>query len=267
MTGLLVRVGIDSAFGCWNAPVNTDDWSSVYVPIPEYEDHKQPPGMQTTYRDCEPALNKWTQRGLRFHDGKPTTLPSELSGTHTHLSPDFSCLTYGDTKKWNGKTCPSGIQIARLGEGDFVVFYAGLKPTRKRHDNLEYCLIGQMFVLEVVAHSDIEKKRWHENAKTRSRRAEYKDAVVLRADPNRSGRYSRCIPIGRRRHSISKRTTKPSYRAFPDLLEEWHGLRGGLCGDDGFIERRGTSLPSFGDPDRFLQWLGKKNTDIHHSNW
>lgn len=260
-------MGIDSTpeFGHWNAPVNTDNWHFVYVPVPEYEDHEQPRGMQTTYRECVPTLHEWARRGLRLHDGQPVTLPTELSARHTHLSPDFSYLTYGDTKTWAGRVWPSGHQVESLRKGDFVVFYAGLKPTRKRRDNLEYCLIGQMFVRDVKSHRSIGRERWHENAKTRSRRAEYVDSVVLVADPKISGRYSRGVPIGRYRHSMTRETKRPSYRVIGDLLEKWGGLEGA---DDGFIHRRGNSLPSFADPDEFLKWLSKKDTGaLHHSNW
>ena len=47
--GLLVRVGVDGTYGKWNAPVDPDDWSFVYVPVPEYAD-SQRSGLETTYR-------------------------------------------------------------------------------------------------------------------------------------------------------------------------------------------------------------------------
>ncbi len=34
MKALLVRIGVDQAFGGWNAPVNPDTGEFLYVPIP-----------------------------------------------------------------------------------------------------------------------------------------------------------------------------------------------------------------------------------------
>lgn len=93
------------------------------------------------------------------------------------------------------------------------------------------------------------------------------DFVILRAEPERSGRYSRCLPIGSRRvgrprpESPSRRP-RPAYRVLPELLESW----GGLSVHDGWIERSATP-PSFNRPDRFLKWLTRQNVELLHSNY
>ena len=147
VSGLLVRVGVDGTYGEWNAPVDPDDWSFVYVPIPEYAD-SQHSGLETTYREFEAALTGWPE------------MPERLACMNTHRDPDFQYLTYGDDIR-RGKT------IAAMRPGDFVAFYAGLRPTRPTQDNLVYALIGQMFVKQVLRASDVSRHRLHENAHTR----------------------------------------------------------------------------------------------------
>ena len=208
--GLLVRVGVDGTYGEWNAPVDPDDWSFVYVPIPEYAD-SQRSGLETTYREFEAALTGWPE------------MPERLACMNTHRDPDFQYLTYGDDIR-RGKT------IAAMRPGDFVAFYAGLRPTRPTQDNLVYALIGQMFVKQVLRASDVSRHRLHENAHTRCVAETYSPSdVILRAQPERSGRYSRCLPIGSRRYGKPrpddpKRRPGLAYRVLPELLESWGGL-------------------------------------------
>ena len=45
MKGILVRVGIDSSYGHWNAPVDPNTLNYVYVPIPENPKHQFREGM------------------------------------------------------------------------------------------------------------------------------------------------------------------------------------------------------------------------------
>ena len=124
MKGLLVRVGIDQSFGRWNAPTDPNDWSFAYVPIPE-DSHPQREGLDTTYSDLAGALDAWVR----------IPLPAHLAGRNTHLDPDFACLTYGDKGNRRGKG------IVEMKAGDFVVFYAGLRPTHPTVNKLEYALI------------------------------------------------------------------------------------------------------------------------------
>ena len=246
--GLLVRVGVDGTYGEWNAPVDPDDWSFVYVPIPEYAD-SQRSGLETTYREFEAALTGWPE------------MPERLACMNTHRDPDFQYLTYGDDIR-RGKT------IAAMRPGDFVAFYAGLRPTRPTQDNLVYALIGQMFVKQVLRASDVSRHRLHENAHTRCVAETYSPSdVILRAQPERSGRYSRCLPIGSRRCGKPRpenpnRRPGLAYRVLPELHESW----GGLSVHDGWIERSVT-LPSFSKPGMFLKWLEKQNVKLHHSNY
>ena len=54
MRGVLVRVGIDQAFGGWNAPVDPDTHEFVYVPIP---DRDLRPNVATRYATVADALD------------------------------------------------------------------------------------------------------------------------------------------------------------------------------------------------------------------
>src|SRR5207237_9910015 len=91
MKGLLVRVGIDQAFGAWNAPVDPETGEFAYVPIP---DGPQRRGMETRYSDVAPALRAFPNHAL----------PSALGNQATHLDPDFAHLTYGDNRARRGKS-------------------------------------------------------------------------------------------------------------------------------------------------------------------
>ena len=112
---------------------------------------------------------------------------------------------------------------------------------------LVYAIIGFFLVDEVVP-----RTRWAENAHTR--REPGGDEVIVRARPGKSGRLSRCIPVGEYRDR--------SYRVRKDLLDAW----GGITVKDGYIQRSGR-LPSFRDPGRFLAWWEKQEIHLEQRNW
>ena len=49
MKGILVRIGIDSTYGKWNAPVDPDTLEYYYLPIPENQKHQSKQGMERPY--------------------------------------------------------------------------------------------------------------------------------------------------------------------------------------------------------------------------
>lgn len=81
MNGLLVRVGIDSTDGGWNAPVRLGSGDFAFVTITETKPLR--PGMTHHYDEFTPALKQFGQ-----------CLPVALCGQPTHLDPDFDHLTY-----------------------------------------------------------------------------------------------------------------------------------------------------------------------------
>ena len=219
MKGLLVRVGIDSTDGRWNAPVDSRTSAFAYVTIPEAKPIRS--GLARLYDEFEPAISKF---GLR--------LPDQLIGARTHLDPDFSTLTYGDQGR-------RAQQIGRLGSGDLIVFYAGLRDVNP-NERLVYALTGLYVVDEMVPAHSIKEDRWSENAHTR--RIPGATDLVVRAKPGVSGRLERCIPIGEYRQR--------AYRIKHDLVARW----GGLTVKNGYIQRS-ARLPEFRQPNRFYDWF------------
>lgn len=235
MKGILVRVAVDQSFGHWNGPVDPDTGRFCYVPIPEGT-QAQRADLSTFYRELEPVLATWP--GVK--------LPDLLALAPTHLDPDFAHLTYGDNGTRRGRG------IAGLNRGDFVVFYSGLRPVRPTDCVLVYALIGLMRVHEVVPASSIPEARRGENAHTR-RASVAADDIVLRATPDGSGRFSRCLRIGSFRDK--------AYRVLPGVLDAW----GGLSCRGGYIQRSAVP-PTFLDPERFLRWLAAQDVELMHRN-
>jgi hypothetical protein len=233
MKGLLVRVGIDQAYGRWNAPVDPKTRDFVFVPIPG---SPQRPRFRTSYTSFAKELARFP--GF--------TLPAELVGRPMHLDPDFRHLTYGDSGARRGRS------LAELGRGDFIAFYAGLRPTSAWRDPLLYALIGFYRVRECVRVPEVPRSRWHENAHTRSIKHKGSD-LIIRAEPRGSGRLRHCIPIGEWRSR--------AYRVQPDLLRRW----GGLSCKDGYIQRS-VVPPYFRRPEEFLKWLKKQGPRFVRSN-
>ncbi|OGQ93183.1 MAG: hypothetical protein A2284_05560, partial [Deltaproteobacteria bacterium RIFOXYA12_FULL_61_11] len=196
----LVRVGIDQAFGGWNAPVDPVTGDFVYVPIPESEPFGL--GLATPYSHVLPAL-AYFAAAHPDANRKHVTLPEALADSGMHLDPDFGNLSYGD----NGIRRGSGI--AEFERGDVLVFYAGLRPVSPCDHRLIYAIIGFYRVAAVERAGDVGNTRWRENAHTRRLRPTPTD-IVVRAEPVESGRLRRCIPVGELRDK--------SYRVRRDLL-------------------------------------------------
>jgi len=221
MKGLLVRVGIDSTDGCWNAPMQLASGQFAYVTITDTKPLRD--GMARLYDEFVPVA-------ARFGD----ELPRELLGTPTHLDPDFDQLTYGDQGQ-RGKRITS-----LLTAGDLLVFFAALRPVDGPARPLIYALIGLYVVEEIVPAKCVPQSRWAENAHTR--REPDDGDIVVRAKSGVSGRLRRCIPIGELRGGV--------YRVRNDLLEVW----GGLDIKDGYIHRS-VRLPAFHDTKKFYRWF------------
>jgi hypothetical protein len=231
--GLLVRVGIDSSCGDWNAPVNAQTGAFAYVPIPEARE--QHGGLETGYKGFVAGIK-----------GLGASLPSQLIEAPAHLDPDFRHLTYGD----QGQRARRISAVASEAQEAFLVFYASLRDVRSA--TLIYAIIGFYWVAEVLRASDVPKRRWNENAHTR--RTHCAEDVVVRAVPQKSGRLTRCLPIGSYRDR--------AYRITPSLLKAW----GGLDVRDGYVHRS-AFLPEFQDPGRFLRWFTSQHPQLTAENF
>ena len=231
---LLVRIGVDQAYGGWNAPVDAEG-RFVYVPIPERHGTSFHPGLERRYGEVLPALHRF----CREHDCELGDLrfPQELLDHPMHLDPDFECLTYGDD---GGRR---GAGMVTMGEGDLLVFYGGLRPVHQCAHKLLYALMGVYTVRDVTPVAKVPRQRWYENAHVRRVERGEKD-IVVRAKRGASGRLERCIPIGEWRDG--------AYRVRQDVLEAW----GGLSVNGGFIQRSAVP-PAFNRPEQFLAWLTK----------
>ncbi len=244
MKALLVRIGVDQAYGGWNAPVDAEG-RFVYVPIPEKRDTPFHKGLERRYAEVSPALQRFCddhacrlEKDLRF--------PESLTEYPMHLDPDFEYLTYGDE---GGRR---GARMVDMVEDDVLVFYGGLRPVHRCEQKLIYALMGIYFVREVLHVSSVPPARWIENAHVRKSNRGSTD-IVIWAKPNVSGRMEKCIPIGEWRNG--------AYRVRPDLLEAW----GGLSVKDGFVQRSAVP-PAFDNPSKFLEWLQTQSIRFMQKN-
>lgn len=243
MKGYLVRIGVDQAYGGWNAPVNPDTNEFVFVPIPEPRPMAR--ALVTPYARIETDLSAFRARHPSAVPGS-VRLPAHLGDANMHLDPDFARLTYGDNGLRRGRG------LTALTAGDIVVFYSGLKPIAPCAHRLIYALVGFYEVAESVRVAAVSRAQWSDNAHTRCVDREATD-VIVRAKAGPSGRLERCIPIGEFRHR--------AYRVRRDLLAAW----GGLSCRDGYLQRSAV-LPSLLRPERFMTWFRDQDPTLISAN-
>lgn len=230
LKGLLVRVGADltDESRC-NGPVDVRTGRFVYVPIVETKALR--PQSNRSYEELNAALARLDQR-----------LPRHLEGKSMHLDPDFAALTYGDQGR-------RAEQIWKLQPGDALGFYASLRDIHSAE--LVYAMVGLFVVNDIVKAATVPKGRWSENAHTR--RIPGDSDIVVRAEPMRSGRLERCLPIGEYRDR--------AYRVRRDLLQAW----GGVGVKNGYLQRS-ARLPQLLDPKAFLRWFEDSRIGLQHRN-
>ncbi len=141
MRAYLIRIGVDQAYGGWNAPMDPQTREFVYVPIPESRPMRAE--LRRTYEEIIPALDSF-ERSHASARPALVRLPYALQSQQIHLDPDFSHLTYGDSGTRRGKG------LTELCKDDVLVFYAGLKPVAPSEHQLVYALIGLYRILDVV---------------------------------------------------------------------------------------------------------------------
>ena len=243
MNALLVRVGIDSVYGDWIAPIDPQSRDYVYLPIPEVmRSHKH---LERYYTETLPALNRFCEK-YNLDLESDLHFPIALFNKKMHLDPDFHELTYGD----NGAR--RGANMSRMKSGDLIVFYSSLRPIKRCAHKLIYALIGLYVVKEVVSVGEVEKKLWRQNAHTRRVNPRATE-IVVRAKKNESGRLESCIPIGEWRDR--------AYRVREDIIKKW----GGLSVNNGYIQRSGVP-PAFNHPKQFYDWFLKQNVRLIRTN-
>jgi hypothetical protein len=232
MKGLLVRVGIDSTDGCWNAPMRLSTGEFAYVTITDTKPLRD--GMARRYDEFVPVVKRFGE-----------DLPASLLSQPTHLDPDFDELTYGDQGQ-RGRRISSLLTSA-----DLLAFFAAMRPIDGPARPLIYALIGLYVVEEIVTAKSVPQSRWAENAHTR--RMPGDGDIVVRAKPVVSGRMRCCIPIGELRDRV--------YRVRNDLLDVW----GSLDIKDGYIHRS-VRLPAFHDAAKFYRWFLAQKPELVREN-
>jgi hypothetical protein len=232
MNGLLVRVGIDSTDGCWNAPMQLSSGEFAYITITETKPLRN--GMARKYNEFISVAARYGER-----------LPEPLLDQPTHLDPDFDELTYGDQGQ-RGRRISSLLTAS-----DLLAFFAALRPADGPKRPLIYALIGLYVIKEIVPAKSVPRSRWAENAHTR--RVPGDGDIIVRAKPGVSGRLCRCIPIGELRDGV--------YRVRNDLLDTW----GDLDIKDGYIHRS-VRLPAFHDAAKFYRWFLAQKPELVAEN-
>ena len=241
MKAILVRIGIDHAYGDWNAPVDPVTGEFVYVPIPDGDQKQYTPGNVHCYQEIVAPLTAFEEK----YGVGGLYLPRNLRKCNMHLDPDFHHLTYGD----NGAR--RGAKIARLGPSDLLAFYAGLRSITYPN-GLVYALVGLFVVEGVVSATKVPTERRHENAHTRWKTLSEND-VVVRGRRGMSGRFDRCVPIGEWRDR--------AYRVRRDIENTW----GGLTVKNGYIQRSAVP-PEFLNAGRFYNWFQQQGIILLERN-
>ena len=243
MEGLLVRVGADQSEGGghWNGLVDSRTGEFAYVPIPE---------TGTIFPQFEKPYSLVNLALTRFG----VSLPEHLAAGNMHLDPDFSHLSYGDQGQRAAQI------LAKLGAGDLLVFYAGLRDVHPQ-PRLIYAIIGFYVVDRIEKASAVSPMLHDANAHTRRILSPSSTDIVIRAKPVISGRLERCLPIGSFRKPAGQPQKNPSYRVESSLLEKW----GGLSIADGFLQRS-ARLPEFNDANRFYDWFSGQRVPLLQAN-
>ncbi len=240
MKGLLVRVGIDQAYGQWNAPCR-EDGSFCYIPMRPQREEKFDQGFKTTYADFA--------QDYQLFAGSESHFPKKLD-EYCHLDPDFRFSTYGDIKSTRGKKIKNYFDRSTE---NFIAFYASFRPLGRAQEPLVYAIIGFYCFQNVSLAREVPPDRRNQNAHTRLvdyQRRDNEDIVIF-ADKNKSGRLKSLIEIGEYKNR--------QYYLQKTLSDMW----GGIKSKNRWIQR---GVTEFCDPDKFYQWFRAQNPDLVNEN-
>ena len=170
------------------------DGTFEYVPIPD--DPSRISEQSLFFRDI-PAGSGGSV--VRF-------VPARHKESPAHYDPEFDTFTYGDPAR-NKRG-----QLLRLGKGDMLVFYAGLRPPEEPRGSKLY-IIGYLFIRQ--AHAITSLSPWpppefeHLWANAHFRRNEGdEDLVVAEGDPTKSRLLEQAIPLSDEQQNILPEMTK-----------------------------------------------------------
>lgn len=261
---IMMRVGIDSKYGAWNAPCNPANGDFVYVPVPSGKrvpESRDEDSLLAGYygNDIAADIERFSARNDNqkcLHDYREH-LRRGLADKSAHLDPDFRSgyLSYGNSN--DGDIRAEAIKGLR--PGDIVIFYNSMQPINKpkKSGNLEYGIIGRLKVQAVKRVKAItDGAEIRRSIHTRRQPPVDTDVVAIGA-PEESGRFEKYLPIG-----ICKRlegNKKRSYYLSASLAEEW----GEDCNT--FIVRA-KSFVTLKNSCRVLNWLEHQNPSMIHKN-
>lgn len=178
MKAILIRVGIDSQYGGNVGPI-FNNGSFEYVPIPEYEKSME----ERIYSDTKGCS------GLPLS----TFVGKIFKNMKIHFDPEFDTYTYGDHLRKSGK-------FNELARGDYLIFYAGLKPYNNSSYPRGLYIIGYFFIDKVYNYSDLlkedVKKKLKNNAHIKKEDIT-KDTVIMKGEPGKSKLLDKALRISK----------------------------------------------------------------------
>jgi len=209
MKAMLLRVGIDKGTDGTLAPIFADG-SFEYIPISEGDSRSK---EDRTYRNTIGRTGKLLS----------VYLPSKIAGRKIHFDPEFKTFTYGDpTIKRN--------YLLKLGTGDLLVFYAGLKPFENAKHKESLYLIGYFTIKKVIDFNKLSRTEirrcyaLYPNNAHLKRSCSTWGLVIIIGDKNRSKLITKAVPISQRK--LDKRGR--AYQAVSSRMEKLLGISGSI---------------------------------------
>ena len=207
MKALLLRVGIDKAYGALS-PVFNDE-TFIYIPIYNRDIKEKEINEKRTYNDYEDL----TDLSLSEY------IPQNIWNNIIHLDPEFKTFTYGDPAINKRKA------ILSLKKGDFLVFYMGGKEIEG--DGEEGCYIFGYFKVEKVLNWDKVKeseiKKFERTFKNNAHIISSKsrdNLVLVKGNSSKSKLLKNCIKISKK----NPESNNPSYIATNEM-QNYLGIR------------------------------------------
>ena len=145
MKAALLRVGIDLGCGGFISPLFDDDtFELIYIPEP-FPFSKMNSNSLYTYSTFMGRTGKLLHEYFDNQNHK-----NKMTSKIIHVDPDFEGFTYGDP-------CFNKARLAQLNEGDYLIFYAGLK--RKAEKSHFLYLVGFFEIQNAIAVKDLKDRK------------------------------------------------------------------------------------------------------------
>jgi len=174
MKAILIRVGADTKSTGSLGPIFDND-TFEFVPIPEDKTSKENRRYNNTKGGCGKYYSYFVDEQIR--------------NEKMHFDPEFKTFTYGDhTKKVGSKFL----------EGDYLVFYAGLKPYESNKQRKGLFIIGYFKIDRIFKYKDLKNEKFvkilKNNAHIKCKKGE-RDTIIIKGHPNESKLLEKAIRI------------------------------------------------------------------------